>query len=86
MVLKKSTKYILTSVLVVAALVLLFMLDNGMIGTSYTVRIVRLSFIYALIGVSMNLVNKPERTPGRMRTATPIPILTRWKSPIPTTL
>ena len=57
MVLKKSTKYILTSVLVVAALVLLFMLDNGMIGTSYTVRIVRLSFIYALIGVSMNLVN-----------------------------
>jgi branched-chain amino acid transport system permease protein len=57
MVLKKSTKAILTTVLVVAALVLLYMLDNGVIGSSYTVRIVRLSFIYALIGVSMNLVN-----------------------------
>jgi len=57
MVLKKSTKLILTTVLVAMALVLIFLLDEGIIGSSYTVRIVRLSFIYALIGVSMNLVN-----------------------------
>ena len=57
MVLKKSTKLILTTVLVAIALVLIYLLDNGLLGTSYTVRIVRLSFIYALIGVSMNLVN-----------------------------
>ncbi len=54
---KKSTKVILTTVLIAAGLVLLYLLDNGIIGTSYTVRIVRLAFIYALIGVSMNLVN-----------------------------
>ena len=57
MVLKKSTKLILTTVLVAVALLLIFLLDKGVIGSSYTVRIVRLSFIYALIGVSMNLVN-----------------------------
>jgi len=57
MVLKKSTKLILTTVLIAAALVLIFLLDKGIIGSFYTVRIVRLSFIYALIGVSMNLVN-----------------------------
>ena len=57
MILKKSTKLILTTVLIAAALVLIFLLDKGIIGSSYTVRIIRLSFIYALIGVSMNLVN-----------------------------
>lgn len=55
--LNKQTKLILTILLVLACLIVTYMLDKGMIGTSYTVRIVRISVIYALIGVSMNLVN-----------------------------
>ncbi len=48
---------ILTVLLILASLALVYMLDKGIIGTSYTVRIVRIAVIYALIGVSMNLVN-----------------------------
>jgi branched-chain amino acid transport system permease protein len=55
--LSKKTKMILTILLVLGCVVLTYMLDQGMIGTSYTIRIVRISVIYALIGVSMNLVN-----------------------------
>ena len=55
--LNKTTKIILTLLLVAACIVLTYMLDKGIIGTSYTVRIIRISVIYALIGVSMNLVN-----------------------------
>ncbi len=55
--LSKKTKMILTILLVLGCVALTYMLDQGMIGTSYTVRIVRISVIYALIGVSMNLVN-----------------------------
>lgn len=55
--LNKSTKMILTLILIVASLAVIYMLDKGMIGSSYTVRIVRIAVIYALIGVSMNLVN-----------------------------
>ena len=55
--LNKSTKMILTVLLILASLALVYMLDKGIIGTSYTVRIVRIAVIYALIGVSMNLVN-----------------------------
>ena len=55
--LNKQTKMILTILLVLACILVTYMLDKGMIGTSYTVRIVRISVIYALIGVSMNLVN-----------------------------
>jgi len=55
--LKKSTKIILTALLVIACIVLTYMLDKGIIGTSYSVRIVRIAVIYSLIGVSMNLVN-----------------------------
>jgi branched-chain amino acid transport system permease protein len=55
--LKKSTKLILTVLLVIACLILTYMLDKGIIGTSYTIRIVRIAVIYSLIGVSMNLVN-----------------------------
>lgn len=56
-VLKKSTKMVLTLALVFICLVLVYLLDKGVIGSSYTVRILRLAVIYALIGVSMNLVN-----------------------------
>jgi len=55
--LNKTTKIILTLLLITGCIVLTYMLDKGIIGTSYTVRIVRISVIYALIGVSMNLVN-----------------------------
>jgi branched-chain amino acid transport system permease protein len=55
--LDKKTKMILTVLLVLSCIAVTYMLDKGMIGTSYTVRIVRISVIYALIGVSMNLVN-----------------------------
>jgi len=55
--LNKSTKMILTLILIVASLAVVYMLDKGFIGSSYTVRIVRIAVIYALIGVSMNLVN-----------------------------
>ena len=55
--LNKSTKLILTLLLVLACIILTFMLDKGIIGTSYTIRIVRIAVIYSLIGVSMNLVN-----------------------------
>ena len=56
-VLKKSTKLALTLGLVILCLALLFLLDKGYIGSTYIIRILRLSVIYALIGVSMNLVN-----------------------------
>ena len=55
--LNKTTKIIFTLLLIAGCIVLTYMLDKGIIGTSYTVRIVRISVIYALIGVSMNLVN-----------------------------
>ena len=55
--LNRKTKFILTLRLVLICVALTYMLDKGIIGTSYTVRIVRISVIYALIGVSMNLVN-----------------------------
>ncbi len=55
--LNKSTKLILTVLLVLACLALTYMLDKGIIGTSYSIRIVRIAVIYSLIGVSMNLVN-----------------------------
>ncbi len=55
--LSRSTKLILTVSLVLVCLALTYMLDKGIIGTSYSIRIVRIAVIYSLIGVSMNLVN-----------------------------
>lgn len=57
MKLKKSTKAILAVILISVVAVVLFLLDNGTIGNNHTKQIVMLSAIYAVIGVSMNLVN-----------------------------
>lgn len=57
MKLSKTTKTILTIALISVITVLLFLLDNGTIGNNHTKQIIMLSAIYAVIGVSMNLVN-----------------------------
>ncbi len=54
---KKKTKTILILVLAIILILLIYLLDNKVIGSSYITRIVRLGAIYALVGVSMNLVN-----------------------------
>lgn len=53
----KKSKRILNIGLTLVAILLLFLLDKEIIGSSYVNRIIKLSAIYALIGVSMNLVN-----------------------------
>ena len=55
--LKKKTKVILNLILIAVTIAFLLLLDKGIIGSSYIMRIIKLSVIYALIGVSMNLVN-----------------------------
>lgn len=57
MTISKGTKAWLTAVLIIIAVLLLYLLDSGVIGTNHTKQIVMLSSIYAVIGVAMNLVN-----------------------------
>lgn len=54
---KKSTKRVLTILLVAAAVVLLVLLDKGIIGDAYVRRVLNLAAIYSIVAVSMNLVN-----------------------------
>ena len=57
MKMSKGKKIIFTILLVLIGIITLFLIDNGVIGTRYLVRILNLSAIYAIISVSMNLVN-----------------------------
>ncbi len=57
MQLKKSTKTTLTVISLLLFAVVITLLDQQIIGNTYVVSIIRLSSIYALIGVSMNLIN-----------------------------
>ena len=53
----KNKKIILTVLLVLAIIFTLWLIDNRIIGSKYLIRILNLSAIYAIISVSMNLVN-----------------------------
>lgn len=55
--LSKKTNVGLTVALVVVAAVVITLLDLKVIGSTYVTNIIKLSAIYALVGVSMNLVN-----------------------------
>lgn len=57
MQLSKKTKIGLTTVTLIIGAILITLLDLQIIGNTYAVSIIRLSAIYALIGVSMNLIN-----------------------------
>ena len=57
MKLSKKTNVGLTVALVAAAVVVITLLDLKIIGSTYVTNIIKLSAIYALVGVSMNLVN-----------------------------
>ena len=57
MKLSKKTNVGLTVALVAAAAVVITLLDLKIIGSTYVTNIIKLSAIYALVGVSMNLVN-----------------------------
>ncbi|MFI3250754.1 MAG: branched-chain amino acid ABC transporter permease [Eubacteriales bacterium] len=57
MQLSKNTKWVLTTVTLFLFAIWITLLDLQIIGSTYLVSIIRLSSIYALIGVSMNLVN-----------------------------
>ncbi|MDR1834298.1 MAG: branched-chain amino acid ABC transporter permease [Fusobacteriaceae bacterium] len=53
----KKIKHLHTAILVLLSMILLFLIDRGMLGSSYLKRILNLSAIYAIVSVSMNLVN-----------------------------
>jgi len=57
MKLSKKTNVGLTVALVAVAAVIITLLDLKIIGSTYVTNIIKLSAIYALVGVSMNLVN-----------------------------
>lgn len=57
MKLSKKTNVGLTVALVAVAAVVITLLDLKIIGSTYVTNIIKLSAIYALVGVSMNLVN-----------------------------
>lgn len=57
MIMTKNNKRLCTILLIAAAVALLCLLDNGVIGNPYVVRILNLGAIYAIVSVSMNLVN-----------------------------
>nr|WP_325297754.1 branched-chain amino acid ABC transporter permease [uncultured Dysosmobacter sp.] len=57
MKLSKKANVGLTVALVAAAAVVITLLDLKIIGSTYVTNIIKLSAIYALVGVSMNLVN-----------------------------
>ena len=57
MKLSKKTNVGLTVALVAVAAVAITLLDLKIIGSTYVTNIIKLSAIYALVGVSMNLVN-----------------------------
>ena len=53
----KKTKNICTAITVLLAVVLIALFDNDVIGNAYVKRVLNLAAIYAIISVSMNLVN-----------------------------
>ena len=53
----KKTKNICTAILILAAVILITLFDNDVIGNAYIKRVLNLAAIYAIISVSMNLVN-----------------------------
>lgn len=53
----KQKKRLCTAVLVAVILILIFILDKGIIGNAYVRRVLNLAAIYAIVSVSMNLVN-----------------------------
>lgn len=53
----KKTKKICTGILILAAVALIALFDNDVIGNAYVKRVLNLAAIYAIISVSMNLVN-----------------------------
>jgi len=53
----KQKKRLFTILLIAAAVVLLVLLDKGVIGDAYVRRVLNLAAIYAIVSVSMNLVN-----------------------------
>ena len=54
---KKRNKIIYSVLLIAAAVTVLILVDNNIIGNAYVKRILNLSAIYAIVSVSMNLVN-----------------------------
>jgi branched-chain amino acid transport system permease protein len=54
---KKKHKIIYSILLILAVVVILILLDNKIIGNAYVRRILNLAIIYAIVSVSMNLVN-----------------------------
>ncbi len=54
---KKKQKNIFTSLLILIIVVLLVLFDNNIIGNAYIRRTLNLAAIYAIVSVSMNLVN-----------------------------
>ncbi len=54
---KKKQKNIFTSLLILIVAVLLVLFDNNIIGNAYIRRTLNLAAIYAIVSVSMNLVN-----------------------------
>ncbi|MDR1831410.1 MAG: branched-chain amino acid ABC transporter permease [Fusobacteriaceae bacterium] len=53
----KKIKFLCTVCLVAVAVIFLFAVDRGHLGSPYVKRILNLSAIYAIVSVSMNLVN-----------------------------
>jgi len=54
---KKNIRKIITGLLIIAFAVVLILLDTKTIGDDYVRRILNLGAIYAIVSVSMNLVN-----------------------------
>lgn len=53
----KKTKNICTAVFILLLVILIALFDNDVIGNAYVKRVLNLAAIYAIISVSMNLVN-----------------------------